>query len=117
LESAHNADGLREAMRQLAMTPHGGLHMVIGAVNDKDISSMLALMPKHATYYFCRPDIPRGLDAALLAQKGRSAGLSGTHHLSVAAAFGTALHSAQPDDLIYVGGSMFVVAEVLREHR
>lgn len=116
LESAHNADGLREAMRQLAMTPHGGLHMVIGAVNDKDISSMLAMMPKDATYYFCRPDIPRGLDAAQLAQKGRSAGLSGTHHLSVAAAYGTALDSAQPDDLIYVGGSMFIVAEVLRDH-
>lgn len=114
-ESAHNADGLREAMRQLAHTPHSELHMVIGAVNDKDIAAMLALLPTDASYYFCRPDIPRGLDAAQLAAKGAASGLIGTHYPSVAAGYRAALRSARPEDLVYVGGSMFVVAEVLRE--
>jgi len=113
-ESAHNADGLREAMRQLALTSHDRLHMVIGLVNDKDISSMLSLLPKVATYYFCRPDIPRGLDASQLAAQGASQCLKGRRYPSVIQGYSAAISSAQPDDLIYVGGSMFVVAEVLR---
>lgn len=116
-ESAHNAEGLREAMRQLSITPHAGLHMVMGAVNDKDITAMLALLPKEATYYFCRPDLPRGLDAGILKGKAALIGLDGGVYASVTEAYQQAVNAARQDDLVYVGGSMFVVAEVLKGGR
>jgi len=82
-------------------------------VNDKDISKILALLPKNATYYFCKPDIPRGLDADSLKQTAESFGLKGDAYPSVKAAFKTAQTNAGKNDLVFVGGSTFVVAEVV----
>ena len=85
----------------------------MGMVNDKDHSKVLAMLPKDAIYYFCRPDIPRGLDAESLKQKAESFGLHGEAYADVATAFAGAKQAADNDDLVFVGGSTFVVAEVV----
>ncbi|HBL79461.1 MAG TPA: tetrahydrofolate synthase, partial [Aequorivita sp.] len=80
---------------------------------DKDLASILPLFPKDAIYYFCRPNIPRGLDASLLLSRARGFGLIGQEYISVSKAYEAALKAALPQDLVFVGGSTFVVAEVL----
>ena len=82
-------------------------------VNDKDIFSILNILPKHATYYFCRPGIPRGLDEDSLCEQAFKAGLNGKSYSSVAQALRSAQNNASPDDMIFIGGSTFVVAEVV----
>ena len=88
------------------------LHIVLGLVNDKKLGSILSLFPKTASYYFCRPDIPRGLDAALLQTNALKYALRGDSYASVDIAFKMAKSMANKEDLIYVGGSTFVVAEL-----
>ena len=112
-DTAHNADGLKETMAQLAGLNARKIHFVLGVVNDKDLGKILPLLPVDATYYFCKPNIFRGLDAEKLAAQARSQGLNGEVYESVEQAKNTALGNAQPDDVIYVGGSTFVVAEAL----
>jgi dihydrofolate synthase/folylpolyglutamate synthase len=112
-DSAHNEAGIAMAMERLAAIPRRQAHLVIGALNDKDISKMLALMPSAARYYFARPGIPRGLDAEALRAQAAPLGLYGRAYASVRHALRAARRAAAPDDLIYVGGSTFVVAEVL----
>lgn len=113
-DSAHNTAGLYYAMQALCALPHKRLHLVIGMVSDKDISNMLELLPKDGCYYFCKANIPRGMEAHLLAQKAAEHGLYGTIHLSVADALHAAQQAAHPtEDIVYVGGSTFVVAEVI----
>jgi dihydrofolate synthase / folylpolyglutamate synthase len=109
----HNPDGIREVLAQISLTPHQKLHFVIGVVNDKDVENMLAQLPKDAVYYFCKADIPRGLDAGELAEKAKQYDLHGLVYRSVKAALETARLSADPADLVVVGGSAFVVAEVV----
>lgn len=87
--------------------------MVFGMVNDKDHDKVLKLLPKNALYYFCKANIPRGLPANLLAGKASEAGLNGNVFNSVEEAFRSALSESDQNDLVYVGGSIFVVAEVL----
>ncbi len=113
VDVGHNEDGLRVVQRMLAITPHERLHLVLGTVNDKDIGRMLAQLPDQATYYFCKADIPRGLDANELAARGEAAGLHGTVHDTVSSALDAARSSAGPNDLVLVTGSVFTVAEVL----
>ena len=88
------------------------LHIVLGLVNDKKLDSILCLFPKTASYYFCKPDIPRGLDAALLQTSAAKYGLLGDSYASVGIAFKIARSMANKKDLIYIGGSTFVVAEL-----
>lgn len=109
----HNKDGLTQVLSQIKYTPHDHLHFVLGMVNDKDIDGILQMLPKAATYYFCRADIPRGLDAGVLATKANHADLKGIHYKSVAQAFDEARKSAGNNDLVFVGGSTFVVAEIV----
>jgi dihydrofolate synthase / folylpolyglutamate synthase len=109
----HNKDGLAQVLNQIKSTPHEHLHFVLGMVNDKDIEGILEMLPKAATYYFCRPDIPRGLDAQVLATKAKQVGLTGFHYNSVAQAYDEARKSAGKNDLVFVGGSTFVVAEIV----
>ncbi len=113
VDVAHNEDGIRAMLAQLAQTKHRALHVVLGMVNDKDFRSVLSLLPPSATYYFCKADIPRGMDAALLQESGAANQLQGEAFASVAHAFNAARNSADPEDLILVTGSVFVVAEVL----
>jgi len=109
----HNPDGIREVLEQIALTPHRKLHFVLGVVNDKDIRSMLGKLPQDANYYFCKADIPRGLNANELQNTALEFSLRGEACESVSAALKSARNSAGPDDLILVGGSAFVVAEVV----
>lgn len=112
-DTAHNPAGLRYVVEQISETPHERLHMVWGMVNDKDITSVLQMLPKEAEYYFCKPDIPRGLPADELWAEADKAGLRGKTYPSVEAALRAAKESASGKDLIFVGGSTFVVAEVV----
>jgi dihydrofolate synthase/folylpolyglutamate synthase len=89
------------------------LHIVLGVVKDKDISKMLNLLPENATYYFAKADIPRGLDAEILRGLAEETGRVGKAYKSVRQALAAARKSAKKEDLIYVGGSIFVLAEVI----
>jgi dihydrofolate synthase / folylpolyglutamate synthase len=112
-DSAHNEDGLREVMERLLQLDFSQLHIVMGVVRDKDLGKMLDLFPKNANYYFAKPDIPRGLEAKDLQAQAQGKGLLGKTYTSVRNALKAAKRHSQPDDLIYVGGSTFVVAEVI----
>lgn len=112
-DTAHNADGVREITDQLKLFSYNKLHYVFGAVQDKDISEILALLPGDAVYYFCRPDLPRALDVLTLAESAGKAGLKGTAYSSVSEALHAAQAAAKKDDLVLVGGSTFVVAEII----
>lgn len=112
-DSAHNEGGLQLAMQQLTKIPHLNLHFVLGVVNDKDLSKMLSMLPRNARYYFAKANIPRGLDAKVLQEQAAAVGLKGKTYISVKNALKAAKRQARPDDLIYVGGSIFVVAEVV----
>lgn len=112
-DTGHNKDGLQLVMKQLATESFEKLHIVLGVVSDKDLDSVLPLFPTDAIYYFCKPHIPRGLEASLLLTKARGYGLIGEEYISVKKAYQTAMETASAKDLIFVGGSTFVVAEVL----
>jgi dihydrofolate synthase/folylpolyglutamate synthase len=112
-DTAHNTHGLSVVLKQIQNEPFDQLHFVLGVVNDKDLDEVLPLFPKNAIYYFCKPNIPRGLEAAILAQKAAQYGLDGKIYNSVSTAYEKAKQNAQPTDFIYVGGSTFVVAEIL----
>ncbi|MFN7116746.1 MAG: bifunctional folylpolyglutamate synthase/dihydrofolate synthase [Saprospiraceae bacterium] len=112
-DSAHNEGGIQLVMNQLLKIPHRKLHFIMGVVNDKDFSKMFKMLPQNATYYFAKADIPRGLDARILKERAAPHGLHGKAYSSVKNAFQAARRQAQPDDLIFVGGSIFVVAEVI----
>jgi len=112
-DTAHNKEGLTYVLKQLNEQKFNKLHMVIGVVNDKDLSSILPLFPKKATYYFCKPNIPRGLDATELEKKASDYQLNGIAYCSVKEALQTAKSKSKNKDLIFIGGSTFVVAEVV----
>lgn len=111
-DTAHNREGLELVLEQVLREDFKELHVVLGMVNDKDPERILDLFPQKAEYYFCRPDIPRGLDAGILKEKAQDFGLRGEVYSSVYEAYQAALQAAGPLDLIYVGGSTFVVAEM-----
>ena len=112
-DTGHNVDGIKEVVSQLAEMNYNKLHFVIGMVNDKDIDHVLQLLPHCCEYYFCKADIPRGLDANILAEKAFSLGLRGNVYSSVRDAYESAVNAAQCDDVIFIGGSNFIVAEIV----
>ncbi len=112
-DTAHNKDGIEITMAQLKDINAGKIHIVVGFVNDKDIGSILKLLPKNAVYYFCRSTNPRSLDEKILKDKALGFGLTGNAFSSVSKAFEVAKQEADPTDVIYIGGSTFVVAELL----
>jgi dihydrofolate synthase/folylpolyglutamate synthase len=112
-DTAHNAHGLSIVLNQLKKEKFDTLHIVLGVVNDKNLEGILPLFPKKAKYYFCKPNIPRGLDAEILKERAKDFGLSGEIYNSVSNAYADATKNATPKDFIYVGGSTFVVAEIL----
>ena len=112
-DTGHNVDGIREVVMQLSEMSYSKLHFVLGMVNDKDIDHVLQLLPHHCEYYFCKADIPRGLDANILAQKAFDLGLRGKVYDSVRDAYQSAVNAARFDDVVFVGGSNFIVAEVV----
>jgi len=112
-DTAHNKHGLEIVLHQIQKEQFGTLHFVLGVVNDKDLEEILPLFPKNAKYYFSKPNIPRGLDASVLQAKAKDYGLNGKLYPSIPEAYQQALKSASQTDFIYVGGSTFVVAEIL----
>jgi dihydrofolate synthase/folylpolyglutamate synthase len=112
-DTGHNVAGITEVLKNIQATPFQHLHMVIGMVKDKDISSILELLPNTATYYFTQPDLERALPAIELQSKASAFNLKGTVHPEVKTALAAAKAQASPADLIFVGGSTFVVAEVI----
>jgi len=113
-DTAHNKEGLTYTMKQLLFESYKQLHIVLGMVNDKDLASVLPLFPENAIYYFCKPDLGRGLDVSVLKEKAESFQLYGDTFESVNQAYMSAKENANPSDVIYVGGSTFVVAEILK---
>jgi dihydrofolate synthase/folylpolyglutamate synthase len=111
-DTGHNEAGILEVVNQLQKYPNSQLWMVIGMVNDKDISKVLDLLPKEATYIFCQANLPRAMDAELLASKALEKGLMGQVIPKVTDAIEFARKNAGTDDLIFIGGSTFVVAEI-----
>ena len=112
-DTGHNVAGINEVKSQLAETKYEKLHFVLSVVNDKDIEGILELLPKNAEYYYCKADIPRGLDANILAEKASNCGLKGNVYNSVKEAYASACANANDGDLVFVGGSNFTVAEVV----
>lgn len=112
-DTGHNEDGWREVLSNIQATPHASLHMVVGVMRDKDLDKMLPLLPRHARYYFCQVDMPRALPAGELHQRAAQYGLQGNAYGSVLEAVRAAKTRAQGEDLVFVGGSTFVVADLL----
>ena len=112
-DTAHNKEGLQIVLDQLANQSFKNLHIVLGVVNDKKLEELLPLFPKHANYYFCKPEIPRGLDRHTLELKANLFGLLGSTYESVNEAYLHAVSNADKEDLVFIGGSTFVVAEVV----
>lgn len=112
-DTAHNAEGLKYVLKQLQKESFTNLHIVLGMVNDKDLSSILPLFPKNAFYYYAKPDVPRGLEAENLKVQSEKMGLKGEAFSSVSKAYQAAVSGALDQDLVFVGGSNFTVAEII----
>lgn len=112
-DTAHNKNGLEIVMKQIQKETFDTLHIVLGVVNDKNLDDIMPLLPTNAKYYFCKPNIPRGLDAYDLQKKALEFGLKGEVFNSVSESYKTALDYSDKTDFIYIGGSTFVVAEIL----
>ncbi len=112
-DTAHNHSGLSAAMSQLSSLKAPLLHMVIGIVNDKNLKSLIPLFPKHAKYYFCEADTKRALPVEVLQANFSAQNRRGSSYSSVSEAYAAAKANAEENDIIYIGGSTFVVAEVL----
>ena len=110
---AHNESGIKEVFKQVKSTSYKKLHIVFGTVNDKEIHKILSLLPRKATYYFCKADIPRALDVTALASEAKKYKLKGGTYKTVKAAVKAAKHTALANDFILITGSAFVVAEAI----
>lgn len=114
-DTGHNVAGIKYIVEQLATEKYNTLHIVLGVVNDKDVTSILGLLPKKAVYYFTKASVPRALDQMKLQELAGKAGLMGYSYHSVVEAIQAAKDWASPNDFIFIGGSNFVVADALIE--
>jgi dihydrofolate synthase/folylpolyglutamate synthase len=111
-DTGHNEAGIKEIIGQISRLGMPKVHFVFGAVNDKDITNILKLLPPDYTYYFCQANIPRALPVSELAELAIETGLKGNAYASVMGAVNAAKAAAKTNELIFIGGSTFVVAEV-----
>jgi dihydrofolate synthase/folylpolyglutamate synthase len=112
-DTAHNAHGLEIVMKQLKKESYKKLHIALGVVNDKDLDAILPLFPKNANYYFCKPKNIRGLNSSTLQEKAKTYQLIGNTYTSVSKAYKAALEKSSDVDVIFIGGSNFVVSEII----
>ena len=112
-DTGHNPGAFKYLVKQMANHQHETLRIVIGMVSDKDIETVLSMLPANAKYYFCKPDIKRAMDQVELMEIGKKFNLTGQTYPSVQEAYNAAKNQASPNDMIYIGGSTFVVAEIL----
>ena len=112
-DTGHNEHGIRYIVKQLAMENYDTLHIVFGMANDKDLSAILAMMPKNAIYYFTQASVDRALDVNILAENALKQGLKGDKYSTVELALKVAKENANENDFIFIGGSSFVVADAI----
>ncbi|MBI4646473.1 MAG: hypothetical protein HY738_07730 [Bacteroidia bacterium] len=112
-DTGHNEAGIKAVLEQINMTPHKQLHFIFGMVSDKDIDKILQILPKNAIYYFTKASIPRALDEKILVEKAWQYDLKGSGFSTVREAVTAAKQKAYPEDLIFIGGSTFIVAEAI----
>jgi dihydrofolate synthase/folylpolyglutamate synthase len=112
-DTGHNEAGIKAVIEQIKNTPYKNLHIVWGMVNDKDTDAILAMLPTEASYYFTKAKIPRSLDEKLLLQKAQKFNLKGNSYINVKVALNKARKLSTPNDLIFIGGSTFIVADIL----
>ena len=112
-DTAHNEEGIKNICDEIKKIKFDKLHFILGTVNDKNLDNILCLLPKNAKYYFCKPNIERGLNASLLKQEAIKHGLKGEDFQSTKLAFRIANKNAKPNDMIFIGGSNFIVAEII----
>ena len=113
LDAGHNEDGIKNVVEQIKNTNYKNLHFIFGTVNDKEVNKILRLLPTKAFYYFTQASVPRALNASELREKALSAGLEGKAYNTVDQAIEAAINNAGKNDLIFIGGSTFVVADAL----
>ncbi len=114
-DTGHNEDGIKNVIANLKTIEYSHLHFVFGTVNDKDVSKILELLPKEATYYFTKANIPRALDENELFEKAQKLKLKGKAFSSVKSAIEAAKKAVKKNDLILIGGSTFIVGDALAE--
>lgn len=112
-DTAHNEEGLKIVISQLKKLEFATLHIVLGVVNDKDLNKLLPIFPKDAKYYFSKPNVPRGLNEAELKNNAKHFQLLGNSYTSVSKALSASKLEAKKNDLIFIGGSTFTVAEII----
>ena len=112
-DTGHNVGGIQYIVEQLSLQTYEKLHIVIGMVNDKDISGVLKMLPKEAIYYFTQASVQRALPSDKVKELAESFGLHGNNYPDVKTALETARNQAGKNDLIFVGGSSFIVADLL----
>ena len=112
-DTGHNAAGIEQVTAQIEQTPHQNLHIILSVVNDKDLSSILPLFPKNAQYYFTQSSVPRALPVQELATAAHAFGLNGISYPDVSSAYFAAEQNATEEDMIFIGGSTFTVADFL----
>lgn len=113
-DTGHNVGGMQYITKQLQQTPHKALHIIIGMVSDKDVSAVLSMLPKDAVYYFTQASVERAMPVETFSEKAITHGLHGNCYRDVESAFKAAKANASEDDLIFVGGSTFIVADLLK---
>lgn len=111
-DTGHNIDGIQQIIKQIENTAYKKLHIIIGFVNDKNFIEILNLLPKNAQYYFTQPSIPRALDVNILFNSAQNLGLKGEKYPTVKTALNAVNSVAQKEDLIFIGGSTFIVADI-----
>ncbi|WP_299626127.1 folylpolyglutamate synthase/dihydrofolate synthase family protein [uncultured Tenacibaculum sp.] len=112
-DTAHNKEGIQYVLKQLQEEKYETLHIVLGVVSDKNLEEILPMFPEKATYYFCKPDMPRGLSEKKLSNEAKKYNLEGKTYESVQQAYNESLILSADRDLVFVGGSTFTVAEIL----
>ena len=112
-DTGHNVGGMQYITKQLKETPHQRLHIIIGMVNDKDVNTVLSMLPKDAVYYFTQASVKRAMPVEEFAQKAEKHDLHGNSYANVELAYRAAKQNAEKNDLIFVGGSTFIVADML----
>jgi dihydrofolate synthase/folylpolyglutamate synthase len=113
LDVSHNVAGIEEVIKQLSKVNYQNLHWIIGMVADKDIDSIIDLLPNNALYYACQPNTPRGLQANLLCKKIQEKGLQVIEKIDAITAMNDAIKDANPNDLILVAGSCYILDNIL----
>ena len=113
-DTGHNYAGITEVLKNIQLQKYQKLHIVLGFVKDKDVSNILKLLPQEATYYFCNAQISRALESKDLQSMAAEIQLQGTYYPSVADAFNQAKLNAEKADFIFIGGSTFIVADLLK---